>query len=89
MYVFARRLTDNSLMALYSAAIYGLWAWFGSIDYFRWGGLPNELAMLLFITMLSIGGSSRGSILAMTICFAADGPGSSSCHGRQFNHSTS
>ena len=71
MYVFARRMTDNSLTALYSAAIYGLWAWFGSIDYFRWGGLPNELAMLLFITMLSIGGSSRGSISAMTICFAA------------------
>jgi hypothetical protein len=71
MYVFARRMTDNSLMALYSAAIYGLWAWFGSIDYFRWGGLPNELAMLLFITMLSVGGSSRGSTLAMAICFAA------------------
>ena len=71
MYVFARRMTDNSLMALYSAAIYGLWAWFGSIDYFRWGGLPNELAMLLFITMLCVGDSSRGSILVMAICFAA------------------
>jgi hypothetical protein len=71
MYVFARRMTDNSLMALYSAAIYGLWAWFGSIDYFRWGGLPNELAMLLFITMLCIGGWSRGATLVMAICFAA------------------
>jgi hypothetical protein len=71
MYVFARRMTENSLVALYSAAIYGLWAWFGSIDYFRWGGLPNELAMLLFMAMLSMGGSSRGSVSAMTICFAA------------------
>jgi hypothetical protein len=70
MYVFSRRMTGNSLIGLYSAAIYGLWAWLGSIDYFRWGGLPNELAMLLFIAMLSVGGSSRGSMLAMALCFA-------------------
>ena len=82
IYVFARRVTDSPLTALYSAAIYGLWAWYGSIDYFRWGGLPNELAMLLFLTMLSIQGNphpnpppeymgrGRGG-LAMAICFAA------------------
>ena len=43
------------LLGSIQAAIYGLWAWFGSIDYFRWGGLPNELAMLLFLTMLCAG----------------------------------
>jgi len=60
IYVFARRVTASPLTALYSAAIYGLWAWYGSIDYFRWGGLPNELAMLLFLAMLSIEAASIG-----------------------------
>jgi hypothetical protein len=62
IYVFARRATTPSSastksgdpVALFSAAAYGLWAWYGSIDYYRWGGLPNELAMLLFIAMLSL-----------------------------------
>ncbi|MGD0388293.1 MAG: hypothetical protein ABSC42_04990 [Tepidisphaeraceae bacterium] len=71
IYVFARRVTDSPLTALYSAAIYGLWAWYGSIDYFRWGGLPNELAMLLFLTMLSIDAASRPATIAMAVCFAS------------------
>jgi len=70
MFMFARRMTANSLAGIYAAAIYGLWAWFGSIDYFRWGGLPNELAMLLFLTMLSLPATSRSSIFAMSILFA-------------------
>jgi hypothetical protein len=82
IYVFARRVTEGPLTAVYAAAIYGLWAWFGSNDYFRWGGLPNELAMLLFLAMLSIQGNphadpppeykgrGRGG-LAMAICFAS------------------
>jgi len=70
MFMFARRMTGNSLAGIYAAAIYGLWAWFGSIDYFRWGGLPNELAMLLFLTMLSLPPTSRSSIFAMSILFA-------------------
>jgi hypothetical protein len=64
-------MTGNSLLGLYSAAIYGLWAWYGSIDYFRWGGLPNELAMLLFIAMLCADSPSCGARLAMSILFAA------------------
>jgi hypothetical protein len=70
MFMFARRMTGNSVAGIYAAAIYGLWAWFGSIDYFRWGGLPNELAMLLFLTMLSLTATSRGSIIAMSILFS-------------------
>jgi hypothetical protein len=54
IYVFARRAVGNPSISLYSAAAYGMWAWSGSIDYFRWGGLPNELAMLLFMAMLSL-----------------------------------
>ena len=29
----------------YSALAYGMWAVYGSIDYYRWGGLPNAIAM--------------------------------------------
>jgi hypothetical protein len=54
MYVFARRVSTNDRVALWSAAAYGLWAWFGSNDYIRWGGLPSETAMLLLLTFLSI-----------------------------------
>jgi hypothetical protein len=71
IYVFAGKMTGQALPAVYSAAIYGLWAWYGSIDYFRWGGLPNELAMLLFITVLSLDGPSRRNWIAMVLCFAS------------------
>jgi len=71
IYVFARRVTEGPLTALYAAAIYGLWAWFGSNDYYRWGGLPNELAMLFFIAMLSIEAASSVTTIAMAICFAS------------------
>jgi hypothetical protein len=54
IYTLARRCAGDESVAPYAAAVYGLLAWYGSIDYFRWGGLPNELAMLLFIAMLSL-----------------------------------
>ncbi len=54
IYLFARRAIADQSAPLWSAAAYGLWAWFGSNDYFRWGGLPNELGMLFFMTMLTL-----------------------------------
>ncbi len=54
IYLFARRAARDESIALWSAAAYGLWAWFGSIDYLRWGGLPNEIGMLFFMTILSL-----------------------------------
>jgi hypothetical protein len=71
LYVFTRQTTGSALTAVYAAAIYGLWAWYGSIDYFRWGGLPNELAMLLFLAMLSLSGRSRSEVLAMSLLFSS------------------
>jgi hypothetical protein len=53
VYVFARRVTQNARAGLYAAAAYGWWAGDGSINFFGWGGLPNELALLLFLAMLS------------------------------------
>ncbi|MGD0461231.1 MAG: hypothetical protein ABSB74_01965 [Tepidisphaeraceae bacterium] len=54
IYLFARRAAGDESVALWSAGAYGLWAWFGSNDYFRWGGLPNEMGMLFFIAMLTL-----------------------------------
>jgi hypothetical protein len=73
IYVLARRVSGQSIVGVYSAAIYGLWAWDGGIDYFRWGGLPNQLGMLMFIAMLSIwlGRKSYARIGAMWVCCAA------------------
>jgi hypothetical protein len=54
VYLLARRVAASAQVGFYSAAIYGVCAWGGSIDYFRWGGLPNQLAMLLFLPVLSL-----------------------------------
>ena len=53
MYLFATRATGSPPIGLASAVAYGLWAWWGSIDYYRWGGLPNELGMLLFMASMA------------------------------------
>jgi hypothetical protein len=54
IFLFARRAIGDESAALWSAAAYGLLAWFGSNDYFRWGGLPNEMGMLFFISILTL-----------------------------------
>ncbi|MGD0541210.1 MAG: hypothetical protein ABSB33_06825 [Tepidisphaeraceae bacterium] len=54
VYLFARRAAGDESVALWSAGAYGLWAWLGSNDYFRWGGLPNEMGMLFLMTMLTL-----------------------------------
>jgi hypothetical protein len=74
IYVLARRVMGQPMVGVYSAAIYGLWAWSGGIDYLRWGGLPNQLAMMFFIATLAIwmgGGWSYAKIGAMMVCCAA------------------
>jgi hypothetical protein len=74
IYVLGRRVTGDAVTAVCSAAIYGLWAWYGSLDYFRWGGLPNELAMLMFISALGVWFDpmpKRRSIGVMAIFIAA------------------
>jgi hypothetical protein len=72
VFVLARRVWGRPMAGVFSAAIYGLWAWDGGIDYFRWGGLPNQMGMLLLIAMLAIwlGDASRVKVGAMSICCA-------------------
>jgi hypothetical protein len=53
VFVFTRRVTGDAAAGIYAALAYGMWAGDGSISFFIWGGLPNELAMLLFLATLS------------------------------------
>jgi hypothetical protein len=69
VYLLARRAGLDESAALFAALAYGLWADFGSINYYGWGGLPNEIGMLFFISMLTAWLESRSAI--MTIQYAA------------------
>jgi hypothetical protein len=75
IYLFAKNAVADDWAALGAAGAYGLWADGGSINYYNWGGLPNELAMLFFIAMLSLwlapGLPNRARTAAMAILYAA------------------
>jgi hypothetical protein len=74
IYILARRITFDDAAARYAALAYGMWANAGSIGYYDWGGLPNELALLLFLSMLSVwleDSSPKPRLAAMTILYAS------------------
>jgi hypothetical protein len=75
VFVFAKNAVADDWAALGAAGAYGLWADGGSINYYNWGGLPNELAMLFFLAMLSLwlepGLPNRARIGAMALLYAA------------------
>jgi hypothetical protein len=54
VYGLARRVFRSSEIALYAALAYGMWAFLGSIGYYAWGGLPNELGMVFLIAAIAI-----------------------------------
>ncbi|HTW95670.1 MAG TPA: hypothetical protein VMD30_12785 [Tepidisphaeraceae bacterium] len=68
IYSLARAATGNENTGLFAAIAYGLWAGSGSIEYFSWGGLPNELAMLFLVAMLTIW-IERGSLALMALLY--------------------
>ncbi len=53
IYFLALRLFENKSAATASALSYGFIALVGSLDYIRWGGLPNALAMLLLLLFVT------------------------------------
>ena len=53
IYLFATRISQSPTVGLASAVAYGFWAWWGSIDYLRWGGLPNESGMFFLMAAMS------------------------------------
>jgi hypothetical protein len=54
IYFYALRISSRREIALYSATAYGLLAVMGSIDYYRWGGLPNLVGMSFLLECLIV-----------------------------------
>ncbi|MBI3914784.1 MAG: hypothetical protein HY327_11455 [Chloroflexi bacterium] len=50
IYVIAKAIFQRESVALWSAFAYAFTANLGSLDYYRWGGLPNEAGMTLLLT---------------------------------------
>jgi len=71
---FAARVTRNRELGLYAALTFGLWADYGSINYYAWGGLPNELGicfLLGLLTLLLEPNPDVGARAAMAVLLAA------------------
>jgi hypothetical protein len=54
VFALTLRTFGSKNAALYSAIAYGLWVFGGNVDYLRWGGLPNQLAMIFAIAIVSL-----------------------------------
>ena len=54
VHVVAWRATGDRELALYAATGYAFMAVMGSLDYLRWGGLPNVIGVYLFLGLLSL-----------------------------------
>lgn len=54
IYALSLELSKSERVAVQAALAYGLWAVYGSIDYYRWGGLPNCLGMLFVVALLTL-----------------------------------
>ncbi|HEV8194309.1 MAG TPA: hypothetical protein VGP82_22900, partial [Ktedonobacterales bacterium] len=54
LYAFARRALPTEGAAFAAVAAYGLLGNWGSLDYARWGGLPNALGFFMLITFLVV-----------------------------------
>jgi hypothetical protein len=66
VYAFTRRVAGNGAAGLYAAMAYGLWAGLGSIDFYKWGGMPNEIAILLLLAALSAWVSDGTALVRMS-----------------------
>jgi hypothetical protein len=74
VYLLCLRFRLDEEVAAFSALAYGFWAAYGSIDYYRTGGLPNALAMtflVAIIALLAAPGRSWKHIALMALFFAA------------------
>jgi hypothetical protein len=54
VYLLCLRFRLDEEIAAFSALAYGFWAAYGSIDYYRWGGLPNALAMTFLLAIIAL-----------------------------------
>lgn len=49
VYLLSQRFFEEKLVAVLAALSYGFLANVGGLDYYRWGGLPNQVGMFLFL----------------------------------------
>jgi hypothetical protein len=52
LYCVALRILRSERAAWYAAVVYSFLAVWGSLDYYRWGGLPNQLGMLFLLGLV-------------------------------------
>ncbi|MFO7870739.1 MAG: hypothetical protein R6V03_04830 [Kiritimatiellia bacterium] len=76
IYALGLEIFNRRKCAFFAAAAYGFLPFWGSLEYYRWGGLPNALAMLFLCTVLLAvlrafrsgkGGRLRGSAAASVL----------------------
>ncbi len=65
IYCVALRLLENRRAAWCSAVAYSFLAVWGSLDYYRWGGLPNLLGMLLLLGLIQVAWAPRERFTAL------------------------
>ncbi len=74
VYALGAEYFASETVGLYAAIAYSFWAFVGSADYLRWGGLPNQLGMLLGLGILGLVmrvGEERKRIVLMALLFAS------------------
>ncbi len=74
IYVLAAEYFTSRTIGLYAAIAYSLWAFWGSADYLLWGGLPNELGMLIGLEILGLvirNGERKRTTALIGLLFAA------------------
>ncbi len=74
VYALGAEYFGSETVGLYAAIAYSFWAFVGSADYLRWGGLPNQLGMLLGLGIISLvlrAGEERKRIALMALLFAS------------------
>ena len=54
VYLLSLRFRLDEEVAAFSALAYGFWAAYGSLDYYRTGGLPNALAMTFLLATIAL-----------------------------------
>jgi hypothetical protein len=60
MYCVALRILRSRQAAWYAAVVYSFLAVWGSLDYYRWGGLPNLLGMLFLLALVEAAFAQQG-----------------------------
>ncbi len=73
IYVIGKAIFRRESLALWSAFAYAFVAVLGSLDYYRWGGLPNETGMTLLLASLALILLDRGraALLLASLTLAA------------------